>query len=322
MSEISSAAVPAPEAPAAEEEQDPFAGFTTEAFERGERVDEESDAEGPDSAGEANPVVDTGEAEAGTAPRKPQTAQERINELTRARRQAEREADDLRKRLEDLEQQRLPKEEPATKVETPAPAERTVPKGPPSPSDFEFGELDSAYIAAVVDYHADLRFEEFRRAQQEEKQQAELAARHSTAHTKFQQQVELGKKKYADFEERVVKGAQDGAWPLSETLGVLMVESDVGEDIAYHLASNPDEALSVDRLPPVEQARYFGRLEAKFSAARAAAPDGDSSVEKPAVSRAPQAPAPIGTARGAGGRFQATAATDDFLAFEAAANGK
>lgn len=304
-----------PGTPPTEQPADPFAGFKTEAFDAGEPVEVEQPATETPPAEPAEPTEPKeGEAEEEAPPAekpaapKKQTAQERIDELTRARREAEREAADLRRRLEALEA-RAPREAPTEKPEESPKDDAT---GPPKPEDFEFGELDSRYIAAVVDYQTERRFEEFRQRDAQERQQAEARA-------KFAQQIELGRKKYDDFEEKVVRGAQEGAWPLSETLGVLLVGSEVGEDIAYELASNPGEAERVFRLPATEQARYFGRLEAKFSAARAAATGGNAPAETPATTRAPQAPPPVTPGRGAGGQFQATAKSDDFAAFEAAA---
>jgi hypothetical protein len=291
----------------AEQVEDSFAAFEAEVSGGGEKAAAEAT---PAPASEAAEETKSGEGELeaapaadGAPPKKVQTAQERINELTRARREAERKAEDLQRQLEEL--RRPPKEAPAEPVTEEV-------KGPPKPEDFEFGELDSAYIAAVVDYNMDRRLAEFSERQEQARQQA-------TVQSKFQSTVERGRGKYDDFEEKVVRGAQDGAWPLSEALGVLLVESEVGEDIAYHLATNPDEAAQVYSQAPMEQARYFGRLEAKFSAARAAATGGESAVT-PATAKAPQAPPPVTLARGSGGRFQATAASDDFAAFEASAN--
>lgn len=314
-------------ASAATAEKDPFADFTTESFVGGEPESvnpavagnpasaspETPEAELEGEGAEAHPVTDP-------APKK-QTVQERINELTRARREAERREDDLRRQLEEM--RAAPKPAP-TPVAPPAAAaaEKGAAKGPPRPDDFEYGELDSEYIAAVVDYQTEKRLTEFREALQQDRQQAEAETRQHTVQQKFQQQIEAGRQKHADYDEVVVQGAQAGTWPLSETMALLLVESEVGDDIAYHLASNPDEAENVDRLTPVEQARYFGRLEAKFSAVRAAATGEGDLSGKPVTTRVPKAPAPIVPARGAGGRFQANASTDDFAAFEAAANGK
>jgi hypothetical protein len=57
-----------------------------------------------------------------------------------------------------------------------------------------------------------------------------------------------------------------------------------------------------------------------FWAARAAATGGNTPAETPATTRAPQAPPPVTPGRGAGGQFQATARSDDFLSFERAMN--
>jgi len=302
---------PAPEKP--EQKNDPFAGFSTEAFAGGEPIEEEAPVAAPALAPE--PVNEEGGAEeAGDAPvpapKKAQTAQERIDELTRARRQAEREAADLRKRLDEF--QRTAERVVVVEQEPPKEAAKSAAaEGPPKAEEFEFGELDPAYIAAVVDYQAERKFAEFRERDAQERQQAAVRSR-------FEQQVLQGRERYPDFDDVVVKGAQEGTWPLSETLGVLLVQSEVGEDIAYHLASNPDEAMNVFRQAPVEQARFFGRLEAKFSAARAAATGDDAAT--PVTKKPPQAPPPVTPGRGAGGQFQATAASDDFLAFERSVN--
>lgn len=314
----------AQETPAPPTPEEQFQTFETEAFTGGEPLEDaaEKPAEkGEPAAQEGGGVPDEGagdgtdEGAPGEAPKKVATAQERINELTRARRQAEREAAELRKRLEALEARAEPKE-PAPKE--PEAAKKEALAGPPKPDDFEFGELDSEYIAAVVKYEAGQQIAEFRQSIAQEREQAAAAEQQRAMQEKFQQQAVRGKEKYDDFEEKVVRGAQEGAWPLSETLGPLLVESEVGEDIAYHLATNPQEAEEVFRLSPVEQARYFGKVEAKFSAARAAATGGEA--EKPATTRAPKAPAPVPPVKGAGGRFQPSASTDDFAAFEAAAN--
>jgi hypothetical protein len=54
------------------------------------------------------------------------------------------------------------------------------------------------------------------------------------------------------------------AWPLSATVGKLLLESEFGPHIAYALASDPKEAKRVDKLSAAEQQRWFFRQEAKF----------------------------------------------------------
>jgi hypothetical protein len=82
-------------------------------------------------------------------------------------------------------------------------------------------------------------------------------------------------------------------------------------DILYHLASNPKEATQVHAKSPVEQAAYFGRLEAKFTAPAA--------KPKPKESKAPKPPANQAKG-GSGGKVapDMNGATD-FATFEAGA---
>ncbi len=318
-------AEPGAQEEAAPETTDPFAEFESEAFDRGEPSEVPAEAPAKEADDNAEDPADPGgsdekadepvdseneEAAADEQSKPKKTAQERINELTRARREAERESVDLRRRLEALESRAAP-QPPA-----PTPQEAPAEPGSPDPNDYDFGELDSLYISDLVRHQTDQRIAEFQRSQLEVQEQSAAATRQAEARAKFEQQTELGAQKYDDYEDKVLNGASRGEWPLSEELGQLLVQSDVGEDIAYHLASNPEEAAKIYRQSPMEQARYFGRMEAQFSAAQPAA------SREVAPPKTPRAPAPVTPARGAGGRFQKSADTDDFESFESVANGE
>lgn len=311
-------------------EKSPFADFETESYDRGELVPEEPAGEPaepseeveeqqneggtneapPAKDGESQPVAKEGEQ----PPKKKQSVQERINEVTRLRREAERRAEAAEAELQRLRQ--APPQPPKAE-EKPAPAAADDPDAP-KPEDFEYGELDTRYIRAVAAHEADRRFAELRKQDQEVRQTREQEERQERARESFEKMLDYGSKKHDDFYQKVVIDSEEGKWPLSETLGELLLGSDVGGDIAYHLASNPQEAEKVYKYSPVEQARYFGRMEAKFSAGQSAAPGVEAGKPAP---KTPKAPAPIEHARGAGGQFQATADTDDFAAFEARVNG-
>lgn len=301
-------------------ETDPFAGFVQEEYERGELVtpvpkDEKPAEEAPQN--EEKPA-DEEKPEGDGKPRK--TFQERIDELTRARRDAERERDELKRQLEAKAEPPAAKPETkggdskSTSDEKPAEGEKAAPK----PEDFAFGELDPEYIAALVDYKAEQRFAKYEAERQAAAEQAEAERKAREEYSEFQQRFQKraaeGTEKYPDFQEKVIEGAQRGEWELSQELANLIVDSDVGADIVYHLASNPEEAARVARQSPLEQARFFGRMESKFSAEREAAPS--ASAGSPAPAKTPQAPPPVPSARGASGRFEAPADTSDFAAFE------
>lgn len=322
-------------------EEDPFKDFQSEEFDRGEPVvadppaKEEEKLTGeleekeetppakeseskPPAKEEGEPAPPTKEGEQPPAVKTKKSPQERINEITRARREAERRAEAAERERDDLKR-RL--QEPPKKEE-PAPAKKTAveevdPKAP-KPEDFEFGELDPRYIRAIAGHEADRRFAELRKEDADARETRELEDRQEAAREQFETMIERGSKVHEDFYEKVVIGAENGQWPLSKELGELALASEVGNDVLYHLASNPREADQVFRSSPVEQARYFGRMEAKLSAERTAAPGKDTGKPAPKL---PKAPAPIDTARGAGGQSNATADTEDFAAFEARASG-
>jgi len=84
--------------------------------------------------------------------------------------------------------------------------------------------------------------------------------------------------------------------------------------VAYHLANNRDEAKSIAMMHPLEQARAFGRLEARFLA-EAAAKVAEPKPEPKVKTDAPEPP--THRARGGGGKFSVDDDTSDFAAFEA-----
>lgn len=69
------------------------------------------------------------------------------------------------------------------------------------------------------------------------------------------------KSRYTDFEQVVLQRP----WNVAEHVQAIALSSDHSADIAYHLASNPAEAMRLSYLHPVEAAREIGRLEAAYS---------------------------------------------------------
>lgn len=208
---------------------------------------------------------------------------------------------------------------------------KVVDKDAPRPADYEFGELDAAYIDAVVEYKTGKAIAQ-RLADQDRKAQTSTA---TAAQAEFEQKVSKfgtsGSKLYDDFADVVVQGARDGAWPLSATVGELLFDSEHGPDIAYYLATHVDEAKVMMAKTPTAQAAAFGRLEASFSSVSSDATAQDAeqvqaeqAPPKPAQqARTTQAPPPLpNRARAAGGKPSVSADTNDFAAFERLAMGQ
>lgn len=245
-------------------------------------------------------------------PAEPETEDEktrstnRFTAQTRALREAEREAAALRAEIEALK---------APKPLTPAPEpDKAATSGAPDPEKYQYGELDPQYVSDLADFRADLKIQAFRaelRKEQEASQQEQAAQREVAARVQKADEItQKGSAKYADFDEKTVSWAesQDPATMLA--VFEAATETSVPEEIFYHLATNPAEASRVMSLPPMQQMIWMAR----FEASRAAPP--------PAPKRVSSAPAPINTARGSSGQFQADPATMDFATFERVANGK
>jgi len=197
---------------------------------------------------------------------------------------------------------------PKTDQKAPVTAE-----GKPQAEDFEFGEYDPEYQEAIVEWRVEQALAKkdakAAAATQEEAQRTAEAERT----TKWGGVIEKGAAANADFEDKVLKSTS--GWKLSKQMWEMAVDSDVGHDVLYHLASDPAESSRIFDLPLTRQAAEFGKLEVRFSQ-----PSGDkpkSGVKDGATGHMPSAPKPISQVRGAGGQFKPDAGTKDFAAFEA-----
>lgn len=225
---------------------------------------------------------DTTAATDAEAPKPKPTAKDRIDELTAKRREAEREAEYWKAKA-------------LQAPTTPAPAPQAAPEEQePNPQDYEHGELDAKFIRDHATFHATKAFED-RLAKLNSERSAQAAQ------TAWQAKEQAALTKFPDYEDKVARGR----WACSQDMATAIKESDVGPDLAYHLASNPDEAQRIASLTPHSQIRELGKLEAKLSAPTTPQPKLVSS-----------APDPIPSVRGSGGRFEAAPDTGDFAAFE------
>lgn len=204
-----------------------------EAAEKGEKAPEAS-VEAPQEADTTEEATEQPETEEGTEnaseedkPKKRgKSAEQRIDELTRARREAERRADELASRLARLEQNQPASNDDAPKA--------------PNPEDYDFGEADPKFIADMVDYRVNTalaeRTKEHDARTQAEARQQQVKAQGDALDAAWKEKAAKGAEKYEDFED-VVSSAPVGVLTAAAISG-----SDVGEDIAYHLGSNSEDA--------------------------------------------------------------------------------
>lgn len=197
------------------------------------------------------------------------------------------------------------------------------PNSEPNPEDFEFGVADPEYIAAKAEWSA---LNRLRREGQEARIKAELQQMEAN----YQKSIPAALAKYADYDEVVTQGSTVEAtdpkfWPCPPLVAIGIRSSPVGYDVAYHLATNKDEAKRIANLHDVDQAREFGRIEGRYlyEAEQAAKKDGKQpgGQQRQQTQQPPRKPTaapkpPKRQTRGSGGQFKTPADTNDFKAFE------
>jgi hypothetical protein len=239
---------------------------------------------GADAAAAAETEAET-EAKAKAKAR--QTAQDRIDELTRDKHAERRAREAAERRLAELEA----KDKPA--------AEQPREDAEPDPTDYAFGQTDPGYIKELGAWSAR---QEHKRLAEQDRRSAQVRTVEQSWNDR-QQSFAKDKPDYFDVLDR--------DWVCTTPMADAIKTSDDGAAVAYHLAQNPDEARRIAALNPLAQVREIGRLEAKL-AVPAPAAAATPIPTKPAS----DAPAPPPQVRGTGGKFKPPPDTDDFAAFE------
>ena len=219
--------------------------------------------------------LDEPEPEPEPEPVKKKTAKERINELTAARKEAERlvEAEKAEKaalaaRLAELESKL--KAEP-----TPAPTPATK-EDAPSPSavnedgtlKYPLGEFDPLYIADLTRYTIDSVSKE-REAQAKIAEQQKAQQEYNQAlQNQWNTKIAETEAKLPDFRTKsqdLVGTFSTLAPDYGEFLAQTIMGMDAGPEVLYHLANNLDEAKQIVDKGPLGAALALGRLEARFT---------------------------------------------------------
>ena len=214
----------------------------------------------------------------GEQPRPRRSAQERINEAVRGQREAERRAEERDREAEHWRIQAL-RNAPQPQAQDPEGA------GEPDPTDYEHGDLDARFIRDHATFHATRTF-------REESARAEVARQQRDQLSAFDTNAAAAAQKHPDSHEVVGRNYERAASLCTDAMRQAIISSEDGPSVAYHLASNPDEARRIAALDPISQIRALGRLEATL--ANPAAPPRNPATNAPAAT--PQV-------RGAGGRY-------------------
>lgn len=218
-------------------------GQKTEVKEE-EKEETETETKAEEETPQKTEEKPTHEAEA-----KPKDAvQKRIDELTKKRRAAERDAEfERNKRLE------LEKELEDLKKKVPA-------EGKPDPADFE---TEAEYLEALADWKIEQKINQKDQKSQKAESEKDEKKQVDEAYKELDAKMEKGRKKYSDFDDLVLK---DEELKISEAMTEVMLLSDITEDIAYYLAKHPEESAKIAELPPTKMAYELGKIEARLLA--------------------------------------------------------
>jgi hypothetical protein len=261
-----------------------------------------TEAETVEETPESEPVAEEGESEHDQEPEGKATEErkqnpkleKRFSELTKARKlaeenaakaQAEKEA--LEARLREYEERISPQQQ---KAEDPIGAE---PRADQFDDAFEYAKALAEWSAEKALYERDQQ--EANRKIEEERQKVLKT---------WSEKLEKAKPNLADFDE-VLESTQV---VVSNEVRDAIIESDVGPEILYHLASlDGEEAEKFQALPVHKALREIGKLEARFEKQEAAQEEAVRS--KPVVQKS-KAPAPLSPIKATGSAMETPIGSD------------
>lgn len=203
--------------------------------------------------------------------------EKRISELTRARREAERDRDTWKEKA-------LASQKAQDALAEPKEADYA------DPNDFTKATVKHAVKTAVAETAAD---EAANRARD-----ADIAA-HAAADAIWSERISTYRQATPDY-DKVIAAAADLA--VAPYVADALKDSDNGPALLYHMAKNPEVADRLNSMTPVRAAMEIGRLEATLDA---------KPVKSP--SNAPPPITPI-AARRTGNIDLASASMEDFIA--------
>lgn len=151
-----------------------------------------------------------------------------------------------------------------------------------APREEDFNGDWGKFIAASAAYEAAKAVKDTLKADKKTANDSRVAELRSEVMADFEERSEAFKAKATDFDDVIEKFVSNGG-KFNDVVRELVTESDVGPQLAYHLAKHPVVAGKLNALPPLQAAKEIARLE--------------DSLSRPS-SKATKAPAPLKTPSG------------------------
>lgn len=154
--------------------------------------------------------------------------------------------------------------------------------GDKAPREEDYNGDWGKFIAASAAYEAAKAVKDTLTADKKAANESKMAELRTEVLSDFEERAEAFKAKATDFDQVIGKFIEGGG-QLNPVVRELVTESDVGPELAYHLAKHPAVANKVNSLPPLQAAKEIARLE--------------DSLSRPS-NRATKAPPPLKTPTG------------------------
>lgn len=207
--------------------------------------------------GKFKPGAKDGEQEKGSEadPDKdlPEGVKKRIGKAVAKQRAAEAKAEQLARENEELKKGGGKTEQPKKE---PAKAEEKSSKKPEA-GDFKSYE---EYVEALTDWKVEQKDAERAKKETERKQAEENKARKSA----WDKKIEAARDKHDDYDDVM---EESGSTPISRAMHNAIAESEIGPELGYYLAKNPDEAARIAKLNPYQTAKEMGKIEDQLTEA-------------------------------------------------------
>ena len=208
---------------------------------------------------------------------------------------------ELRDRVADLERQleerRAERAEP--KAEPPKTEKLEQLRAKPSPSDKnDKGTAKYAtyeeYLEDLADWKAEQKIADLEKKMAEEAAKKTVESEQRAISDQWRKQVDAARLKHADFDEIALNPKLN--IPQGSAVEQWVLDSDIGTEILYHLASHPEELAAIHAMSPVKAARALTILEAELSDAPTPEPKPSEPPAREAkrVSNAPPPAAELG----------------------------
>lgn len=192
--------------------------------------------------------------EGGEAGKKEPWFKRRIDDLTREKHEARRQAERLEKMLEQQEammRQFAPKNEPEA-------ASSGI--TPPNPNDFAGGQYDPRYMEAMLQYTRQSAVMEAKQAIAQEYEQRQAQQAFVAAQQKLETSEAAARAKYTDYDYVIDPITSDPKLAQNQTIRQALLGTDNGPEIAYVLGKNLDVAYEIASMNPIQAGMRLAEL--------------------------------------------------------------